>query len=730
MKKRSKRRQPKLKIKPETSQAIIGVLLITIGVLILISFSGQGSLLVKTNQWLIAKMGASLLLLPFLLIAAGLSLFRTKFKWTQPHVLLGGLLLFLGFVLLFRTGSIGGGSFTSISQLISKPGTIVVGLALEVTGILVMTQLKVQELLDVMTLLKLRKPNKKAESEIDTSADDKKSKKFSFPQLHMPSLPFGKDAKADEDRFADEKKTRFDKPPVIEPLLTPADVKPKEATLPKTTKLASSTNIWQLPPVELLEATKGVKANRGDVSKNADTIEQTLESFGIGAEVKEVNRGPSVTQYALEIKRGTKLSKITGLATDLALALAAPTGQIRIEAPIAGRSLVGIEVPNYSAEYVNLRDMLEKPVMKKSPEKKLLVALGTDVTNNPVAVDIAGMPHILIAGATGSGKSVALNTFLCSILFRASPQEVRLILVDPKRVELTWYNDIPHLLTPVIVDSKQVVASLNWAVHEMENRYKLLHEVGVRDIKGYNEVAGHSAMYHIIIVIDELADVMMYAPADVEEAVTRIAQMARAVGIHLVLATQRPSVDVLTGLIKANIPARIAFNVSSMTDSRVILDTPGAEKLLGKGDMLFLSPDKAKPIRVQGTYVSDKEIRSLIDYLKQQNFEPDYLEEVTTKYKSTASKSGVVDVNGDERDELFLEVCKVLITQDKASSSSIQRRFSVGYNRAARILDQLYAAGLIGPQEGSKARSIHPSKIMEYIHQEEGTGGEAMEDLA
>ena len=440
---------------------------------------------------------------------------------------------------------------------------------------------------------------------------------------------------------------------MIEPLLTPVDAKPKETTLPKTTKLASSTNIWQLPPVDLQKRPKESRQIVATSVKNADTIEQTLESFGIGAEVKEVNRGPSVTQYALEIKRGTKLSKITGLATDLALALAAPTGQIRIEAPIAGRSLVGIEVPNYSTEYVNLRDMLEKPVMKKSAEKKLLVALGTDVTNNPVAVDIAAMPHMLIAGATGSGKSVALNTFYARFCFAPPHRKCDLFWLTQSVLSWLGKRHSSFLLTPVIVDSKQVVASLNWAVHEMENRYKLLHEVGVRDIKGYNEVAGHSAMYHIIIVIDELADVMMFAPADVEEAVTRIAQMARAVGIHLVLATQRPSVDVLTGLIKANIPARIAFNVSSMTDSRVILDTPGAEKLLGKGDMLFLSPDKAKPIRVQGTYVSDKEIRSLIDYLKQQNFEPDYLEEVTTKYKTTAGKSGVVDVNGDERDELF-----------------------------------------------------------------------------
>ena len=713
-------------MKPETTQAIIGVVLITIGLLIVVSFSGQGSVLIAVNTFLVEKLGASLLVLPFLLIAAGLSLFRTKFRWTQPHVLLGGLILFVGFVLLFRTGSIGQNSFASTSRLITKAGTIITSIALLVTGLLVMTQLKIQEMLDVFSLIK-RKPAKEIEK---SEEKDKPASRFQLPKLHMPGLPFKQKSKDQDERFADEDKVKTTiKPPLLEPLITPLPKTPEvDSALPKTTALSPSAAIWHLPPTDLLEEAKGVKANRGDVSKNADTIEKTLESFGIRAEVKEVNRGPAVTQYALEIRMGTKLSKITGLSTDLALALAAPTGQIRIEAPIAGRSLVGIEVPNYSAEFVNLRDMLEKPIMKKQLNKKLLVALGTDVTNQPVAVDINAMPHILIAGATGSGKSVALNSFLCSILFRATPQEVRLILVDPKRVELTWYKDIPHLLTPVIVESKQVIASLNWAVHEMENRYKLLHDVGVREIAGYNEVAGHSAMYHIVIVIDELADVMMYAPAEVEEAVTRIAQMARAVGIHLVLATQRPSVDVLTGLIKANIPARIAFNVSSMTDSRVILDTPGAEKLLGKGDMLFISPDRAKPIRVQGTYVSDKEIKRLTQYLRDQDFEPQYLEEVTSKYKVMPGKSGVIDVNGDEKDELFLEVCKILITQDKASSSSIQRRFSIGYNRAARILDQLYAAGMIGPSDGSKPRGINATRIMEYIHHEEGTNGFGVEN--
>jgi S-DNA-T family DNA segregation ATPase FtsK/SpoIIIE len=343
----------------------------------------------------------------------------------------------------------------------------------------------------------------------------------------------------------------------------------------------------------------------------------------------------------------------------------------------------------------------------------LAVGLGIDVSGKPVIADIQSMPHLLIAGATGSGKSVCINTFLSSLLFRASPSELRLILVDPKRVELTQYNGIPHLLTPVIVEPKKVVSALKWAVSLMDKRYKQLSEVGVKDINGYNELAGLAAMPHLVIVVDEMADVMLFAPGEVEETITRIAQMARAVGIHLVLSTQRPSVDVITGLIKANIPARIAFNVSSMTDSRVILDSPGAEKLLGKGDMLFLPPDKAKPLRVQGTFVSPRETQALIDYLKSHSQQPQYEEEITTKFKAKADSVGLDAA--EERDELFDDAVRVFSRRGKASASLLQRRLSIGYNRAARILDQLYEAGLIGPHEGSKAREVKETELQAYL---------------
>ena len=468
------------------------------------------------------------------------------------------------------------------------------------------------------------------------------------------------------------------------------------------------------PPVSLLEKRVGGEADRGDVKKNATVIEKNLESFGIQARVVEVNYGPAVTQYALEISLGTKLSKITALHNDLALALAAPTVQIRIEAPIPGRSLVGIEIPNRTPEFVPMRRMLEAEVMQKA-KSKLTVALGLDVSGEPVIADIGKMPHVLIAGSTGSGKSICLNSFIATFLFRASPQEVKLILVDPKRVELTQYNGIPHLLTPVIVEPEKVVSALKWSINEMERRYKLFAEVGARNIEMFNDMSGFQALPYLIIIVDELADIMLFAPSEVEDAVTRIAQMARATGIHLVLSTQRPSVDVITGLIKANIPCRIAFNVSSMIDSRVIIDTPGAEKLLGRGDMLYIPPDQAKPTRIQGTFVSDPEIQRLIAFLRQSGVSPEYTEEVTTKYHATTIGGRGARLADEELDPLFEEAVRLVCEHGKAAASLFQRRMSIGYARAARILDQLEGAGVVGPQDASKPREVLISSAEQWL---------------
>ena len=425
----------------------------------------------------------------------------------------------------------------------------------------------------------------------------------------------------------------------------------------------------------------------------------------------EVNLGPAVTQYALEVALGTKLSKITALERDLALALAAPTGTIRIEAPIPGRSLIGIELPNKSPEFVPLKKMMQASDMKEA-KSKLTVSLGLDVSGKPVVADLSVMPHILIAGQTGSGKSVCINSFLASLLFRASPSEVKLILVDPKRVELTSYNSVPHLLTPVIVEPQNVISALRWILAEMDRRYKLFAQAGARNISGFNDMSGFQALPYIVLVIDELADIMFYSPVEVEDAVTRIAQMSRATGIHMVLSTQRPSVDVITGLIKANIPCRVAFAVASQVDSRVILDMQGAEKLLGRGDMLYLPPDQAKPLRIQGAYVTDKEINSLISFLKNQGVKPQYTEEVTSMPKPGTTKVEGID---GELDELFKEAVRIVCQYDRASASLLQRRLSIGYARAARIIDQLESAGVVSSPEGSKPREVLIQNAEEFI---------------
>lgn len=712
---RHKKRKPiKLKIKPETIYTVIGLLLIVIGILVLVSFSGQGILLQRLNDFLVARLGLSMAFLPFVFISAGLVMFQTKWAWSKPHVLLGTLVMMMGFLGLFKSGSIGSDTFENVARLVSPYGAVAIFAFFILSGLFIISQLSIVEFIEFMSQV-FSRPQKGTQPIAIADNEDQKVKGFRIPKL---SLNFGKKA------------TGFT---VNDNSALPADGKIMEGTAILEQNPASKAEdslgegtiqtpdtanlIWEYPPLSLLSASSGGKADRGDVKQNAQTIENTLDSFGIRAKVVEVNNGPSVTQYALEIAKGTKLSKLTGLSTDLALALAAPTGQIRIEAPIAGRSLVGIEVPNYSAQYVTLRTMLSSDSMRKH-KSKLAVALGINVSGKPIIVDIANMPHVLIAGATGSGKSVCVNSFLCSMLFRSSPAEVKLILVDPKRVELTGYNDIPHLLTPVIVEPSKVVSALKWATAEMDRRYKQLAEVGVKNIAGYNELAGFVAMPNIVIVIDELADIMLYAPSEVEESITRIAQMARAVGIHLVLATQRPSVDVITGLIKANVPTRIAFNVSSMMDSRVILDGPGAEKLLGRGDMLYIPPEQAKPSRIQGTFVSDQETQSLISFIKSQGQKPNYEEDITTKYKANLIKGGMggtVAGGVDDRDPLFNEAVKLFSQYDKASSSLIQRRLSVGYARAARILDQLYEASMVGPSEGSKPREINHTVLKQYL---------------
>jgi len=479
---------------------------------------------------------------------------------------------------------------------------------------------------------------------------------------------------------------------------------------------ANAEEAWTPPNLDLLAATS-TKADAGDVKHNARVIQQTLESFGISVTMGEVNVGPTVTQYTFTPPAGVKLTKITGLDTNLALSLAAHP--IRIEAPIPGKSAVGVELPNKAIATVRLRDVLSsKEVMEqKTP---LSFVLGRDVSGTPMTADLAKMPHMMIAGATGSGKSVMINALLTSLLYRNSPEEMKLILVDPKRVELGLYNDIPHLLTPVIVEPEKCISALKWAVAEMERRYKLLAEVGNRNIVEYNSAHKEDAMPYIVIVIDELADLMVMAAAEVEGLIVRLAQMARAVGIHLVLATQRPSVDVITGIIKANIPARLAFSVASQIDSRTILDQMGAEKLLGKGDMLFVSPEMIKPRRIQGVFVDEKETKAVTDFLRTER-PPSYNEDVlaqkvTIGGKTVGAGSGEL---GEPDDDMFDEAAEAVFRAGKASASMLQRRLRIGYARAARLLDLLEERGIIGPADGARPRDV----LISSLDQVRGAGG-------
>jgi S-DNA-T family DNA segregation ATPase FtsK/SpoIIIE len=474
--------------------------------------------------------------------------------------------------------------------------------------------------------------------------------------------------------------------------------------------LTQSGSTWVFPPLNLLSTVKQAEADRGDVNYIAATIEKTLDSFGISARVAEQNKGPAVTQYAIEIKSGTRLSRITALANDLALAIAAPTGQVRIEAPIPGRSMVGIEIPNVRSQIVTLKSLLEDDVFTKNPDP-LLMPLGLDVSGKPTATSIAKMPHCLIAGTTGSGKSVIINAWISTMLFRTRPEELRLILVDPKRVEMAAYNNIPHLLTPVINEPEVTLRALRWTVNEMQERYKQFAEVHARNLDSYNSIPGIEKKPYIVFMIDELADLMMFAGSDVESLITRIAQLARATGIHLILATQRPSVDVITGLMKANIPARLAFNVSSMIDSRVIIDMPGAEKLLGKGDMLFLPPDQAKPRRIQGPFITEREVTELTKFIRAQSPEVHYTEEImeTDPGITVGGIPGGVGGagSGGGKDPLFDQALEIVIQSGKASTSFLQRKLKIGYSRAAAIIDEMEVAGYIGPATGSgKPREI------------------------
>ena len=504
---------------------------------------------------------------------------------------------------------------------------------------------------------------------------------------------------------------------------------PKIVPIPCATSAISKENegdtepvVYEKPPISCLAAPKNQQNNKyeEELKTNATKLVDTLKSFGVETRIVDICRGPSVTRYEIQPAAGVKISRITNLTDDIALNLAA--GGIRIEAPIPNKAAVGVEVPNKNRSLVTFREMVDTE-QYKSAKSRLNVALGKDITGNCTYTDLAKMPHLLVAGTTGSGKSVCLNAMIVSILYNASPDEVKLLMIDPKQVEFTVYNGIPHLIVPVVSDPRKASGALAWAVTEMLTRYKMFSDNNVRDIKGYNamcESIGQKKMPQIVIFIDELSDLMMAAPHEVEDSICRLAQMARAAGMHLVIATQRPSVDVITGLIKANIPSRISLKVSSQIDSRTIIDTAGAEKLLGNGDMLFYPVGLAKPLRIQGCFLSDKEVEDVVNYIKQEAPQSKYDDEVMQEIERQAAadtKKKSVDSSGDEdtdADEMIPKAIELVVEAQMASTTLLQRKLKLGYARAARIMDNLEERGIIGPYEGSKPRKVLISKQQWY----------------
>jgi len=695
MAKRGRRKKtvfPSLRLKPETIRTIFFIFFLVAAVISVFSFLQTGPIPTRLNLILTDYFGFTAILVPFLLFLAAFLFAKIKSPLKDLNVFLGFFIMFIAVISLFQQGIAGVFLSEQLISLFGRVPSTLIFIFSFIVGFVILFDTSIAQVIKFFVFIfnSIKKYTVGSAQKLKAKADKKSI-------YQSEQLPLENKNNKDKEKDKDDANV-VHVPPVL-----------KSDLLSPTSALSSSGHqMWEYPSINIFDNTPGAKADRGDIRKNAQTIEQTLDSFGITARVAEVNDSPSVTQYALEVALGTKLAKIMSLSNDLAMALAAPGGMIRVEAPIPGRALVGIEVPNRSLEVVPIRKMLDSDAMKNA-KTKITVPLGLDVAGNPKVADISKMPHVLIAGQTGSGKSVCVNSWIASILFRASPDEVRMIMVDPKRVELTPYNGIPHLLVPVIVEPEKVISALKWAVSEMERRYKTFTEVGAKNIEAYNNLSGFQSMPYILIFIDELAEIMLFSPSEVEDNVCRLAQMARAVGIHLILATQRPSVNVITGLIKANIPTRISFAVASVTDSRVILDSPGAEKLLGRGDMLYMPPDLAKPVRIQGCFVSDKEINALIDFLKGQKtteYDEQILSQPVAGGHGGAKNAASISSSVEDRDPMFEDAVNLVRELGKASSSLMQRRLKLGYARAARVLDQLEQAGIVGPANGAKPREI------------------------
>ncbi|MFA5249229.1 MAG: DNA translocase FtsK 4TM domain-containing protein [Candidatus Paceibacterota bacterium] len=680
--------------------------------------------------------GGSIYLLPIFLILSGLVFLKNKttLKDVKNPLILSGLFLFLGCAGLLGLreinsdpdlsqhfkifyGGQGGMLGYVLSFLLFKLFNFVLSIVIFLVAIIIGFSILVEAL--IKNFFEEPLFDKK-----DNDADDEEEeKKIKKPAKKDPALP----SFLKMEKFKLPKKKEKEEP--AKPLTLGNNL---ENFKVKELKALAKDETYELPPLSLLEDERS-KPQSGDIGLNAGIIKRTLQNFGIPVEMSEINVGPTVTQYTLKPAEGVKVSKITNLSSDLALALA--SHPIRIEAPIPGRSLVGVEMPNKKRAMVRLRELLEQDEFQKS-SSPLLFALGKDVKGSPIFASLAHMPHMLVAGSTGAGKTIGLNTIILSLLYRHGPADMRLIMVDPKRVEFSIYNSLNHLLCPVVVNPQKAVVALKWLVVEMERRFEFLAEKKSRDIDSYNNKnrkKDEPKLPYIILIIDELADLMSSRGKEIEVYIARLAQMARAVGIHLILATQRPSVEVITGLIKANITSRIAFQVASQIDSRTILDTSGAEKLIGKGDMLFVSTDLIKPRRIQGSFISEQEVKKVVAWILEHQKDAEATPESESLSQEMLNAQTLPDVaggsgimgqsgfsQGGDSDPLYEEAKNIVVSTHKASASFLQRKLKVGYARAARLLDILEEKGVIGPGEGAKAREVYMSSAERSLEEEEG----------
>ena len=719
---RGKRKTPaRPTLTPRQGREIAGVLLILAALLSLLAIaSNAGSILNGLHDWLMASFGRAWFVPVGVALAVGTYLIWPKAPRPRPVDVVSGIVAVISLVGLFDLaanagGSAGHGVAQVVEQVVGHWGAwallvagLVIGLIVTVhfsPGAMIATLIRagraafaernrLERLVSppasaVPAAAKVQKNGQSKEAALARSAAS-----FATPAPVVGATPAWELEAASDERGAEPATPKADarpaEPPVMRIVAEPEDELPEID--------------WKLPSIALLDTVTARRERMADeIKRNVKIIESTLETFGVPCKVVGVNPGPAVTQYELQPGPGIQVKRITALQNDLSLALAA--APLRIEAPIPGKAAVGIEVPNKSASLVTIREVLETAAFREGT-RVLALGLGNDVTGASIVADLTRMPHLLIAGATGQGKSVCINALITSLLFQMTPDHMRLLLIDPKRVELTGYNGLPHLALPVLVESHQAAAALRWAVAEMDRRYKMFSAEGVRNIAAYNEKATQKLareIPYIVIVIDELADLMMVAAGEIEELICRIAQLARAVGIHLVIATQRPSTDIITGLIKANIPSRIAFAVGSQVDSRVILDSGGAEKLLGRGDMLYQPVDAGKPTRIQGAFVSDPEVEGVVNFWKSQG-PPRYMEEILEEGAGTEWERG--ETAERKLDPLFARAARAVAAEGAASVSLVQRKFNVGYSRAGRIVDQLAENHVVGGYQGSKSREV------------------------